>query len=69
MQPGTLNVIQDHRWLIEVVDYYCDGYGSQANGQILHQFARQKHINRVSSPITKQRLFTKQPSNARVSLS
>jgi hypothetical protein len=68
MQPGTLNVTQDHGWLIEVVDYYCDGYGSQAEAQILHQFAPQKNINRVSQPITNQRLFTKRPSNARVSL-
>jgi hypothetical protein len=48
MQPGILNVTEDHRWLIEVVDYYCDGYGSQAKGQILHQFGPQKNINNVS---------------------
>jgi hypothetical protein len=35
----------------------------------LHRFASPKNTNRVSSPITKQRLFPKRPSNARVSLS
>jgi hypothetical protein len=48
MQLGTLNIIQDHRWLIEVVNYYCDGYGSQAKGQILHQFAPKKNTNKVN---------------------